>query len=62
MQDGEIFLPSSLGHGTKPIFRSALLFPHGEARDSLLHEGSPVAEGGGKYVIRTDVLYDVGKK
>lgn len=38
------------------------MFPHGDTRGSLLHEGSPVGLGGGKYVIRTDVLYEVVKK
>lgn len=46
----------------KPIAGSALVFPHGDTRGSLLHEGSPVGLGGGKYVIRTDVLYEVVKK
>jgi hypothetical protein len=41
----------------KPIAGCALVFPHGDTKGSLLHEGSPVGEGGGKYVIRTDVLY-----
>lgn len=41
----------------KPIAGCALVFPHGDTQGSLLHEGSPVGEGGGKYVIRTDVLY-----
>ena len=36
----------------------ALVFPHGDSRGSLLHEGSPVGHGGAKYVIRTEVLYD----
>ena len=33
-----------------------LVFPHGETKGTLLHEGSPVLEGV-KYVIRTEVLY-----
>lgn len=37
---------------------SVAVFPHGEARDALLHEGTGVVEGA-KYVIRTDVEYDV---
>ena len=41
----------------KPIAGCALVFPHGDTKGSLLHEGSPVGAGGGKYVIRTDVLY-----
>lgn len=42
----------------KPIAGCALVFPHGDAKGSLLHEGSPVGEGGAKYVIRTEVLYE----
>ena len=34
------------------------VFPHGESRGALLHEGTGVRSGA-KYVIRTDVLYDV---
>lgn len=45
----------------KPIAGCALVFPHGDTKGSLLHEGSPVGEGGGKYVIRTDVLYEMRK-
>ncbi|KII84771.1 hypothetical protein PLICRDRAFT_146256 [Plicaturopsis crispa FD-325 SS-3] len=40
----------------KPRQGSVLVFPHGDTKGSLLHEGSPVLAGG-KYVIRTDVLY-----
>ncbi|KAJ4348544.1 uncharacterized protein N0V89_009921 [Didymosphaeria variabile] len=42
----------------KPIMGSVAVFPHGEAQDALLHEGTGVVEGA-KYVIRTDVEYDV---
>jgi hypothetical protein len=31
---------------------------HGDTQGSLLHEGSGVAAGGGKFVIRTDLLYE----
>lgn len=41
----------------KPSTGCALVFPHGDSKGSLLHEGSPVGEGGAKYVIRTEVLY-----
>jgi len=61
--DGQttFFIPSSSAIGTmdarpvKPRQGSILVFPHGETH-ALLHEGSPVTEGG-KFVIRTDVLY-----
>ncbi|GAA5842964.1 hypothetical protein JCM9279_004044 [Rhodotorula babjevae] len=57
------FLPSSRpstlnAFPVKPAQGCALVFPHGDSRGSLLHEGSPVGEGGAKYVIRTEVLYD----
>lgn len=32
------------------------IFPHGDTKGSLLHEGSSVIEGT-KYILRTDVLY-----
>ncbi|KAF9932210.1 hypothetical protein FBU30_008765 [Linnemannia zychae] len=41
-----------------PRSGSVLVFPHGDARGSLLHEGSPVLKGA-KYIIRADVLYQV---
>lgn len=31
---------------------------HGDTVGSLLHEGSAVGPGGGKFVIRTDLLYE----
>lgn len=31
---------------------------HGDTHGSLLHEGSAVGAGGGKIVIRTDLLYE----
>lgn len=57
------FLPSSRSSTmnafpVKPAQGCALVFPHGDSRGSLLHEGSPVGHGGAKYVIRTEVLYD----
>ncbi|KAJ7779201.1 hypothetical protein B0H16DRAFT_808617 [Mycena metata] len=59
------FLPSA-EHGVlearpvKPRTGTVCVFPHGAARGSLLHEGSGVTRGA-KYVIRTEVLYDVDK-
>ncbi|RDW81889.1 prolyl 4-hydroxylase-like protein [Coleophoma cylindrospora] len=63
------FLPAARegcmnAYQVKPIQGSVALFPHGETAGSLLHEGTGVRRGGegrnAKYVIRTDVLYDVG--
>ncbi|THY63307.1 prolyl 4-hydroxylase [Aureobasidium pullulans] len=42
----------------KPIMGSVAVFPHGEAAGALLHEGTGVTKGA-KYIIRTDVEYDV---
>lgn len=42
----------------RPRMGSVLVFPHGDAEGSLVHEGSPVKMGV-KYIIRTDVVYDV---
>ncbi|CZS99618.1 uncharacterized protein RCO7_07932 [Rhynchosporium graminicola] len=61
------FLPSARegsmnAYPVKPIQGSIALFPHGETDGSLLHEGTGVQKGAkpsAKYVIRTDVLYDV---
>ncbi|KAF6755788.1 hypothetical protein DFP72DRAFT_847061 [Ephemerocybe angulata] len=58
------FLPSLNSIGTllacpiAPVQGAVLVFPHGDARGSLLHEGSPVGDGGWKVVIRTDLLYE----
>jgi hypothetical protein len=42
----------------RPVMGSIALFPHGEANGTLLHEGTGVTKGT-KYIIRTDVIYDV---
>lgn len=42
----------------KPVMGAVAVFPHGEAKGALLHEGTGVRKGA-KYVIRTDVEYDV---
>ena len=34
------------------------IIAHGDTQGSLLHEGSAVGPGGGKLVIRTDLLYE----
>ncbi|CED83925.1 Prolyl 4-hydroxylase, alpha subunit [Phaffia rhodozyma] len=48
----------------RPLAGSALVFPHGATLGSLLHEGSPVFPNElehAKYVIRTEVLYEVDR-
>lgn len=54
--------PSSIGQllafPIAPVQGAVLVFPHGDARGALLHEGSPVGDGGWKVVIRTDLLYE----
>ena len=51
--------------GVVPQRGAVLCFPHGEAEESPVHEGSAVdASLGGekyKYVIRTDVLFAIDK-
>lgn len=42
----------------KPVMGAVAVFPHGEGKGALLHEGTGVRNGA-KYIIRTDVLYDV---
>ncbi|KAH7021511.1 uncharacterized protein B0I36DRAFT_334551 [Microdochium trichocladiopsis] len=42
----------------QPVMGSIALFPHGESKGALLHEGTGVRKGA-KYIIRTDVEYDV---
>lgn len=64
------FLPSARegsmnAYSVKPIQGSILMFPHGETEGSLLHEGTGVKRDDhptAKYVIRTDVLYDINAK
>ncbi|PPQ65025.1 hypothetical protein CVT24_008173 [Panaeolus cyanescens] len=57
------FLPSSTpgvlhARPILPVSGACAVFPHGAARGSLLHEGSGVGVGA-KYVVRTEVLYEV---
>ncbi|GLB40901.1 putative prolyl 4-hydroxylase [Lyophyllum shimeji] len=59
------FLPSSTqgvldARPVKPRTGTVCVFPHGAAKGSLLHEGSGVTVGA-KYVIRTEILYEVDK-
>ncbi|KAL7802361.1 hypothetical protein V8C44DRAFT_345237 [Trichoderma aethiopicum] len=42
----------------RPVMGSVAIFPHGETRGALLHEGSSVTKGA-KYIIRTDIEYDI---
>ncbi|KAJ5701179.1 hypothetical protein N7488_008727 [Penicillium malachiteum] len=42
----------------RPVMGAVAIFPHGEANGALLHEGTGVRKGA-KYIIRTDVEYDV---
>jgi hypothetical protein len=57
------FLPSVRdgvlnAYPVQPVMGSVVVFPHGETNGALLHEGTGVREGA-KYIIRTDVEYDV---
>lgn len=57
------FLPASQegtlnAYPVRPVMGGVAIFPHGEAQGALLHEGSSVTKGA-KYIIRTDVEYDV---
>jgi hypothetical protein len=57
------FLPSVKdgvlnAYPVKPVMGGVAVFPHGDAKGALLHEGTGVRSGA-KYVIRTDVEYDI---
>ncbi|WVQ80910.1 hypothetical protein IAT38_003017 [Cryptococcus sp. DSM 104549] len=57
------FLPSNKmgvmeATAVRPIQGAVLCFPHGDTQGSLLHEGSAVGPGGGKLVIRTELLFE----
>ncbi|KAL2211271.1 prolyl 4-hydroxylase [Sarocladium strictum] len=57
------FLPAARegtlnAYPVKPVMGAVAIFPHGETRGALLHEGTGVRKGA-KYIIRTDVEYDV---
>ncbi|KAL1888265.1 hypothetical protein Sste5346_009657 [Sporothrix stenoceras] len=57
------FLPGAVegtlnAYPVRPVMGGVAIFPHGETRGALLHEGTGVRKGA-KYVIRTDVEYDV---
>jgi hypothetical protein len=57
------FLPASRegtlnAYPVRPIMGAVAVFPHGDTKRTLLHEGTGVTKGA-KYIIRTDVEYDV---
>lgn len=57
------FLPAARegslnAYPVRPVMGSVAVFPHGDTRGALLHEGTGVRKGA-KYIIRTDVEYDV---
>lgn len=57
------FLPAALegtlnAYPVRPVMGGVAIFPHGQTHGALLHEGTGVRQGA-KYVIRTDVEYDV---
>ncbi|KAK2008069.1 prolyl 4-hydroxylase [Colletotrichum eremochloae] len=57
------FLPAARegtlnAYPVRPVMGGVAIFPHGDARDAPLHEGTGVRKGA-KYVIRTEVEYDV---
>nr|WNZ75285.1 hypothetical protein [Trichoderma harzianum] len=57
------FMPAPLegtlnAYRVRPVMGGVAIFPHGETRGALLHEGSSVTKGA-KYIIRTDIEYDV---
>ncbi|KAL7940650.1 hypothetical protein V8C42DRAFT_222846 [Trichoderma barbatum] len=57
------FIPAPLegtlnAYRVRPVMGGVAIFPHGETRGALLHEGSSVTLGA-KYIIRTDIEYDI---
>ncbi|KAK4213402.1 prolyl 4-hydroxylase [Rhypophila decipiens] len=42
----------------RPVMGGVAVFPHGDTRGALLHEGTGVRKGA-KYVIRTEIEYDI---
>ncbi|KAK0649706.1 hypothetical protein B0T16DRAFT_457095 [Cercophora newfieldiana] len=57
------FLPSARegvlnAYPVRPVMGGVAIFPHGDTRGALLHEGTGVRKGA-KYVIRTEVEYDI---
>lgn len=57
------FLPGATegtlnAYPVRPVMGAVAVFPHGETKGALLHEGTSVTKGA-KYIIRTDIEYDV---
>ncbi|KAI5461568.1 prolyl 4-hydroxylase [Mariannaea sp. PMI_226] len=57
------FLPAAQegvlnAYPVRPVMGGLAVFPHGDARGALLHEGTGVRKGA-KYIIRSDIEYDV---
>ena len=57
------FLPAARegnlnAYPVQPVMGAVAIFPHGDTKGALLHEGTGVRKGA-KYIIRTDVEYDV---
>ncbi|EHK21612.1 uncharacterized protein TRIVIDRAFT_52863 [Trichoderma virens Gv29-8] len=57
------FIPAPLegtlnAYRVRPVMGGVAIFPHGETRGALLHEGSSVTKGA-KYIIRSDIEYDI---
>lgn len=57
------FLPATRegtlnAYPVRPVMGAIAVFPHGESKGALLHEGTSVTKGA-KYIIRTDIEYDV---
>jgi hypothetical protein len=62
------FLPSASvenvlnAYPVRPEQGSVLMFPHGELDEAVFHEGTTVPSNASrpfKYVIRTEVVYDI---
>jgi len=52
--------PHLQAHPIRPVQGSIVVFPHGDTAGSLVHEGTGVIKGA-KYIIRTDVVYEIPK-
>lgn len=57
------FIPSAQegtlnAYPVHPVMGSVAIFPHGETKGALLHEGTGVRKGA-KYICRTEIEYDI---